>query len=199
MDTQTVHAYDTRAAAYAQEWHTQPAPGDMYALLERYFKPGPTADVGCGAGRDTAWLAAHGYDACGFDASEGLLEAARALHPGLRFEHAVLPELANVASGAYENVLCETVIMHLDPAAVTPAVQRLLDITRAGGTVYLSWRVTEDASQRDGNGRLYAAFDKAAVLDALSVDDTVLFDREEVSASSGKRIHRLIVRKGGTA
>src|SRR5205814_4981542 len=105
-----------------------------------------------------------------------------------------LPELAGVERGAYENVLCETVVMHLPPAQVAAATRSLAELLRPGGTLYLSWRVTAGESLRDPAGRLYAAFDAEVVRTALAGLD-VLLDREDVSASSGKRIHRLIVRR----
>ncbi len=195
MDKITLAAYDADAAAYAAEWLAQEPPEDMHALLRAHFTPGPTADVGCGAGRDTAWLAAHGFDARGFDASEGLLAEARAAWPALRFELAVLPELEGVERGAFQNVLCETVIMHLDPAQVGASVRSLLSLLRPGGTLYLSWRVTDGASRRDPAGRLYAAFDSATVTDALALGDAILHDEERTSVSSGKGVRRLIVRR----
>ncbi len=94
MDRTTLDAYDRHAADYAREWDEQPPPDDMYVLLERYFEPGPTADVGCGAGRDVAWLARRGFDACGYDGSASLIAEARRSHPALRFEQALLPALA---------------------------------------------------------------------------------------------------------
>lgn len=195
MDATTLAAYDSNAAAYVAEWLAQEPPGDMYALLRAHFTPGPTADIGCGAGRDTAWLAAHGFDARGFDASEGLLAQARTAHPALHFDHATLPELDDVARGAFQNVLCETVIMHLDPAQVGASVRSLLVLLRPGGTLYLSWRVTDDASRRDPAGRLYAAFDKTAVANELAPGDAILHDEERVSLSSGKRVQRLVIRR----
>ena len=56
-DPATLAAYDRAAADYAEERHAQPPPADMQALLLAHFRPGATADIGCGAGRDTAWLA----------------------------------------------------------------------------------------------------------------------------------------------
>ena len=196
MDAPTLAAYDANAAEYAADWLAQDAPEDMYALLRTHFTPGPTADIGCGAGRDTAWLAAHGFEARGFDASAGLLAQARAAHPALRFDEASLPELAGVERGAFRNVLCETVIMHLAPAQIGPSVRSLLALLRPGGTLYLSWRVTDDDSKRDPAGRLYAAFDKRVVTDELAPADAILHDEERVSVSSGKRVQRLIVRRG---
>jgi SAM-dependent methyltransferase len=195
MDRATLDAYNAAAPDFARDWSEQPAPVDLHALVQRFFVPGPTADIGCGSGREVAWLAANGFPAStGFDPSDGLLREARAHHPGLQFKQAALPELVGIADASFANVLCETVIMHLSPAAIAPSVARLVAILRPGGILYLSWRVTRGADQRDGQGRLYAAFPAALVIDALA-GATVLLDEETISASSGKAIHRVIARK----
>src|SRR5689334_7163685 len=122
MDRPTVTAYDTSAAAFAADWHSQPPPTDLHALVRRFFQPGGrTADVGCGSGREVAWLDANGFPATGFDPSEGLLAQARALYPALTFVPAALPDLAGVADASFDNVLCETVLMHLRRDLVAPA------------------------------------------------------------------------------
>jgi SAM-dependent methyltransferase len=198
MDRRTEEIYDREAGAFAADWHAQPAPVDLHDTVRRFFRPGVTADIGCGSGRDTAWLAANGYDVTGYDTSAGLLAEARRRYPGLRFVHASLPTLAGVAEGACANVLCETVIMHLPPAAIAPSVRRLLAILSPGGTLYLTWRVTEGTDQRDAHGRLYAAFDPAVVRAAID-DAALLLDEDVTSASSGKRIHRIVARKAGAA
>jgi SAM-dependent methyltransferase len=194
MDHSTLAAYDADAAAFAEEWHEQPPPEDLHVLIRRFFQPGLTADIGCGSGREVAWLDANGYPAIGYDASEGLLAQARARYPGLRFEAAALPELAGIADARFDNVLCETVIMHLGRDAIAPSVRRLMGILKPGGVLYLSWRVTDGADVRDTHGRLYTAFDKSLVLGQLSAAAIVL-DEAVVSASSGKKIHRIVARK----
>ncbi len=199
MDERTLAAYDSASAQFARDWRDQPAPVDLYELLRTHFRSGPTVDIGCGSGRDAAWLAANGYEASGYDASEGLLRQARASYPGIRFGLAALPELSGLAAGAYENVLCETVIMHLDPRVVGPATRRLLALLRPSGTLFLSWRVSEAGSMRDQLGRLYAAFDKRRVSDEIAAGDTILLDQEDVNLSSGKKVHRLIVRRSSGA
>jgi SAM-dependent methyltransferase len=195
MDRPTLAAYDRDAAAFATDWHEQPAPTDLYGLVERFFiEGGLTADIGCGSGRELAWLNGHGFPAKGFDASEGLLAEARRRYPELGFARADLPELRGIAANVYDNVLCETVIMHLDRAQIAPSVRRLLDIVRPGGILYLSWRVTAGDDQRDKHERLYAGFEASLVLAELA-DATTLLDEEVVSASSAKVIHRVVVRK----
>jgi SAM-dependent methyltransferase len=159
-----------------------------------FIKGGTTADIGCGSGREVAWLNANGFPAQGFDASSGLLAEARARYPDLKFALAELPELRGIAANTYDNLLCETVIMHLDRALIAPSLRRMLDVVKPGGFFYLSWRVTEGADQRDQHDRLYAAFEVSLVSAELS-DATVLLDEEVVSDSSGKIVHRIVVRK----
>jgi SAM-dependent methyltransferase len=198
MDRLTRTAYDNDAAAFARDWHEQPAPIDLQEIVTRFFiKGGSSADIGCGSGREVAWLNANGFPAVGFDASEGLLAEARSRYPDLNFAWAELPALRGIAADSYDNVLCETVIMHLDRTRIAPSVRRMLDIVKPGGIFYLSWRVTEDADQRDKHHRLYAAFD-ASLVRAELTSATPLLDEEVVSASSGKKIHRIVVKKNGT-
>jgi SAM-dependent methyltransferase len=196
-DADTIRAYDKDAAAFARDWEdNQPAPDDLYAALMEHFRPGPTADIGCGSGRDAAWLAARGFDVIGVDASAGLLAEAARRHPEVRFVHDTLPALAMLEAGAYANMLCETVLMHLPPDDAIAAARRLAALLAPGGTLYLSWRVTEAADARDKTGRLYAAFEAQAVKDALDGLE-LLADERIVSASSGRVVHRLVARRGG--
>ncbi len=138
MDNSTLAAYNCHSVAFAKEWDEQPPPSDLRAVVRQYFRPGLTADVGCGSGRDAAWLSGNGYPAIGFDPSEGLLQEARQRHPGVRFQCGALPDLAGAADGSFVNVLCETVIMHLDPGIIAPSVRRLMALLETGGTLYLS-------------------------------------------------------------
>jgi SAM-dependent methyltransferase len=194
MDAATLSAYDTGAAAFAQDWHEQPPPADLHDIVRRFFRPGATADIGCGSGRDVAWLSANGFPTVGYDPSAGLLAQARARYVDLAFHSAALPTLEGIADTSFVNVLCETVIMHLPREDVAPSVRRLMAILAPAGTLYLSWRVTPGADLRDGHGRLYGAFDADIVHRALG-GATVLLDEEALSASSGKVIHRLVARK----
>ncbi|NEV02360.1 methyltransferase domain-containing protein [Bradyrhizobium uaiense] len=166
--------------------------GDLVGIFSK--RGAATADIGCGSGREVAWLNANGFPAEGFDASEGLLAEARSRYPRLSFARAELPDLRGIASGSFDNVLCETVIMHLDPTLIAPSVRRMFELVKPGGVFYLSWRVTAGYDARDAHGRLYAAFDTALVRAELAGAE-LLLDAEVVSASSGKVIHRIVARQ----
>ncbi len=198
MDRKTLAAYDEGAAGFARDWHEQPPPSDLHALVRRFFHAaGRTADIGCGSGREAAFLAANGFDPVGYDASEALLGEARQRYPALRFERALLPDLSGLPEARFDNVLCETVIMHLPREQIAQAVQRLMALLKPDGILYLSWRVTEGADLRDQAGRLYTAFDSGLARAALG-SATMLLDDEPVSLSSGRKIHRIVARKAAT-
>ena len=183
MDCRTIETCTSGAASYAAEWANQPAPDDLYARLTLYFRPqGRTVDIGCGSGRDGAWLNAHGYPTAGYDASEGLVRQAAAGYPQYDFGLATLPELKGVSTASFDNVLCETVIMHLPIGQFGPACRRLVELLKPGGVLYLSWRVTGGGSARDPAGRLYSAFDPALVTDALE-GATIALDEEALTSS----------------
>jgi SAM-dependent methyltransferase len=197
MDLKTLSAYDHDAPVFAKDWHEQPPPTDLQTAVRQFFKPERTADIGCGSGRDTAWLNDNGYPAIGYDASKGLLAEARRRYPQWRFLLNALPELYGIADNSFANILCETVIMHLQPEAISPSVRKIMGILEPGGTLYLTWRVTEGADLRDAHGRLYTAFDSSLVFQALPKEN-ILLDEQVTSASSGKIIHRVVARKSRT-
>ena len=104
MDRATVGAYDAGAAGFAKDWHDQPAPVDLHALVKRFFHPGRTADVGCGSGREVAFLAANGFDAVGYDASDALLEQPDAIGRGFHRLVGTLDTLLSVDERAPASV-----------------------------------------------------------------------------------------------
>jgi ubiquinone/menaquinone biosynthesis C-methylase UbiE len=198
MDQETLDAYDREAATFAANWHAQPMADDLQAAVRQFFRPGPTADIGCGSRRDTAWLDRHGFPAIGYDPSQGLLAQARRRYSAIRFRQAALPELDGIEARSFTNVLCETVIMHLAPATIPASIRRLLAILEPCGTLYLSWRVADGGDRRDGHGRLYVSFDPGLVLSALTPAE-VLLDEQVRSVASGKVIRRMVARKSAPA
>lgn len=191
----TLAAYAAHASEFVDEWINQPTPVDLQADLKQWFiAAGITADIGCGSGREVAWLSDQGWPCVGYDASPELLALAQERFPKLDLRASRLPELAEIRDGSYDNVLCETVLMHLPVGVVPAAVRSLLRILRPGGVLYMSWRVTEGGDFDDERGRHYTSFPASVVTAALS-DADVLHQEERTSQSSGKRIAIAVARK----
>lgn len=155
MDEQTIAAYEARATDFAER-HRAIQPLELYRVVLGHFHPGErTADIGCGCGRDVAWLHQQDFRVTGYDASDEMLAAARAAYPQLAFQRAALPELIEIDTGVYGNVLCSAVLMHLPREQLITAVLALARILRVGGRLVLAYRASRGDQEREPDGRLF--------------------------------------------
>ncbi len=171
QDRQTLNHYQQHATSVCQQYRAT-TPHALYHVIGQVFHPAqPTADIGCGSGRDVAWLTAQGYPTVGYDASGAMLTAARANYPGIRVYAASLPMLTGIADASYANVLCSATLMHLPAGAVAPALGHVARILRRGGRVLLSFRHSRAATEREADGRLYTTLTVNGLSPLLRVAD----------------------------
>lgn len=160
MDAQTAAAYERDAGRYAAGFEGL-APADLpyLALAATFFRAGETvADIGCGSGRDAAWLQAQGYAVTAYDSSAAMLAEAHRLHPGLQLAQATLPDLAEIPAGVrYRNILCSAVLMHLPAEQPLAAVFRLAELLAPGGRLVLTYRYSRLDTTRESDGRLFTS------------------------------------------
>jgi len=198
LDKKTLDAYNSKATEYVNTWLSQPTPLEIHDLVKTYFlKDKPTADIGCGSGREVAWLNESGYPAIGFDASKSLISIAKKQFPNFKFLQSALPKLVEIPNQAYANVLCETVIMHLPKDEIAASVQSLFRILKHHGVLSLSWRLSANAeNSRESDGRLYTQIEFSDITSALvHIPNKVLYQNETLSASSGKTIRQMVFKK----
>ncbi len=136
-------AYDAVARTYADRLADEldAEPFDRW-LLERVADDAagdPVADVGCGPGHVTAYLASLGCDAHGLDGSAEMVAVARERFPGVPFEVGDLRRLLRpqTASG-WGGVVARDALVHLDPAELGDAVASLVRVLRPGGRLLLT-------------------------------------------------------------
>lgn len=118
--------YDLVAADYADLLRDnlagKPADRAMLALFADLVRAGadegaeagsaPVADIGCGPGRITPYLAGLGLDVFGIDLSPGMIEVARREHPELRFEVGTMTAL-NLENDSLAGALGWYSLIHL--------------------------------------------------------------------------------------
>ncbi|MGW6718666.1 class I SAM-dependent methyltransferase [Streptomyces sp. NPDC054995] len=147
-------SYDTVAADYAT-FVKDPGALDplsravlaAFAELVTASGLGPTADVGCGPGKVTAYLSGLGVDAFGVDLSPRMVELARAAHPDLRFDVGAMSALA-ADDGELGGVLAFYSTHHLPPESLPGAFAEFLRALAPGGHLLLVTRVGEEEHQR---------------------------------------------------
>jgi SAM-dependent methyltransferase len=154
-DIPTIQAYDTRSAAYADRFE-RIVPMALYRWARTFFHAGaPTADIGCGSGRDVVWLQSQGFPTTGYDASTAMLDEARRRHPGIAVKQDSLPELASIADASVANIWCCAVLMHLPADDLITAALNLARILRDDGRIIVSYRASATGSEREADGRLF--------------------------------------------
>ncbi len=138
LDHQTQAAYDQIAAEYAAR-QTEEPPAELIpfaaGLLARMPSGTRLLDLGCGPGRDLAWLAAQGADAVGCDLSAGMLAQARARgsRPLVQADMRRLP----FAAGTFGGIWCCASFLHLPKADAPGALAEMRRVLVPGGSLFL--------------------------------------------------------------
>jgi len=97
------------------------------------------ADVGCGTGRATAFLAKHDLDVVGLDVSPAMLDAARIAHPEIRFEEGRLDDLP-VEDASLAGVVCWYSIIYTPPERLGDVFTELSRVLNPGGHLLLGFQ-----------------------------------------------------------
>jgi SAM-dependent methyltransferase len=113
------------------------------ALIDGFLElagPGLVADVGCGPGHVTRYLAARHPDVVGLDLSDGMLTVARQRAPRLPFAVADMRTLP-VAAGALAGAIALYSIIHLDPAGRAAASREFARVLHPGGWLLMAFHI----------------------------------------------------------
>jgi ubiquinone/menaquinone biosynthesis C-methylase UbiE len=132
------------AARYSHELVTKPLDRAVLAAFAQIVGPGARVlDVGCGPGRVTAALAAHGLDVCGVDLSPGMLAVARAEYPGLDFREGCMTRL-EVSDATLAGLVAWYSLIHL-PDELLPAVfDEFHRVLAPGGHLLMGFQVGDE-------------------------------------------------------
>ena len=157
MDRQTIDVYNSQARDLSAQYRSLHPDALLDTVRGFFHRGGETADIGCGSGRDVAWLQAQGFDAIGYDASPNMLACARTSYPDCSFIESALPDLRGVADARFANILCSGVLMHVPRSDLISAVFNLARVLRSDGRLILSYRASRSDEEREPDGRLFTS------------------------------------------
>lgn len=114
-------------------------------LLDRFATSvtGPACDLGCGPGQIARYLSERGVDVCGIDLAPEMVEQARRLNPGIRFERGNMLSL-DVADGALGGIAAFYSIIHIPRAEVIAALGEMKRVLRPEGLLLLSFHIGDE-------------------------------------------------------
>ncbi|MEV5382486.1 methyltransferase domain-containing protein [Streptomyces sp. NPDC052721] len=143
--TDTRAFYDTIAENYADHFRDPLAERPLErALLSAYAEQvgphGTVADLGCGPGDITAYLAGLGLSVFGLDLSDAMIAIARRQHPALRFEQGSMRELS-VADGSLAGVVSWYSSIHTPVDELPDLFTEFHRVLGSGGRLLLAFQV----------------------------------------------------------
>lgn len=137
-------AYDAVARDYqsrfAQELEARPLERGLLQALVELAGPGMIADIGCGPGHITEFLARRHTSVLGVDLSPQMIAVAQESYPEIPFLVASMLDLP-VVSDAWAGVAALYSIIHLDEAQRIQAFVELARVLRRDGWLLLAFHV----------------------------------------------------------
>jgi len=166
-------AYDVVARAYAAQLGDEldGKPLDR-ALLEAFVEfagAGMVADVGCGPGHVTRFLAARHAEVVGIDLSSGMIAFAHERAPELAFAVGSMLRLP-VAGGAWAGAVAMYSIIHLTVVERALACREFARALRAGGWLLVAFHISSDEFAMGAVSHVTSWFGESVDLDGFFLD-----------------------------
>jgi len=144
LSLQAIESYDHSAADLCAGYQSLGTDSVHAAALDLFPRGAAVLDVGCGSGRDAAWLADRGNLVVAADASEGMLGEARRIHGEDRviWVKDSLPRLSAIRglNVWFDFILLSAVWMHVHPADRPEAIGALSSLLANGGKCVITLR-----------------------------------------------------------
>ena len=109
---------------------------------------GIVCDLGCGPGHVARYLHERGAKVVGVDLSPAMIERARALTPGVRFEAGDMRAL-DVPDGAWQSIVAMYSIIHIVPDSLAGAFREMRRVLAPGGSLLASFHIGSEIFHRD--------------------------------------------------
>ena len=138
-------SYDAVAEKYADGFRDElaykPLDQALLACLIEQAGPGaPIADLGCGPGHVSAWLASHGAAAVGIDLSAGMIAIGRRDYPGVEFRQGDFLRLP-AGDGEFGAAVALYSIIHLEPGELRRAFAEIRRVLRPSGLLLVAFHI----------------------------------------------------------
>lgn len=144
-------AYDQMVEAYARRNHAGMA-DNLVTLAQQLISEAGShvhiLDVGCGTGRDIAWLEAQGVTVTGIDLSAGMLAYARQ-HVAGGLAQMNMQQLA-FQTGQFDGVWCCASLLHLPKQAAPEALREMRRVLKTNCRLALSVQAGTGEGWEDG-------------------------------------------------
>ncbi|MDY6895074.1 MAG: class I SAM-dependent methyltransferase [Thermotogota bacterium] len=161
MDNSTIHYYNLAATSLIGRYESAEMAETHDSLLRHIPRGTRVLEIGCGSGRDAAFLFSEGYDVTAIDPSSKMIEATLRQHPELggrvHCSGLPLPQGHSLLSRVFDAAIAIAVVMHMSDADLIESAVQVRNVLSLKGVfiVSSSFGRKEVNEARDSNGRLY--------------------------------------------
>ena len=148
MNNSTLKYYQQNAKALATRYEAADV-AQMQTMLTACFAEYSTLlEIGCGSGRDAAFMLSHGYEVTAVDGSREMIESAMKHHPELadRLLEVRLPAGLNSAftPDSYDGIFSIATLMHLPEDDIWATLTAIATMLRPNGRFFFSVSIARD-------------------------------------------------------
>jgi cyclopropane fatty-acyl-phospholipid synthase-like methyltransferase len=151
MNTSTIHYYKTHSKNLAKRYESAVVT-ELHNFLKSVFPSGAKLlEIGCGTGRDAAYLLSNGFDVVATDGVQEMLESAVSHHPELlgRLHKIYLPDDLSDMHGPFDGVYSIATLMHLSRPAILDVFSNIRNLVTTEGRFFFSVPLKRDDVQTD--------------------------------------------------
>lgn len=193
------------AASFRDELEHKPLDRALLAcLIEQAGDGAPIADLGCGPGHVSAWLAARGVTAVGIDLSPAMIAVGRREYPEVEFREGDFLKLP-ASDSEFAAVVAFYSVIHLEPGELGRAFGEIRRALRPGGLVLASFHIGSEVRHMaewwgrpvDVDFRFFEPAHIAAAMEQADLRTEVLLERTSYPEEVETRRGYLLARRQG--
>ncbi|SDC89722.1 Trans-aconitate methyltransferase [Paenibacillus sp. UNCCL117] len=153
----------------------------IHTLLTEFHTGKTVLDVGCGPGREVAYLNQAGYEAVGLDNSEEMLSWARGHAPGSQFVYGNQADFS--LQRQFDVLYCvgSTFLYNFTNEAILASLQCFRQHLRAGGLLYLDMRNAAFFLTEEGQRWLSEELTEQTAVDGITLSLRTRFSIDPVN------------------
>ena len=170
MNQTTLKYYEKNGKNIAQRYESADV-SDLHRVLNASFKsPATLLELGCGSGRDAAFMTKQGFTVTAVDGSAAMIESAVNHHPELSgcLHTLQLPEGLSGIFGIFDGVFSIAALMHFSRPHIEAILKQVNALLVPKGTFFFSVPIQRDDVRNDefdAKGRRFTTMTEAKWLD----------------------------------
>lgn len=140
MTNETLKYYDNNAYLLAKRYENAEISSVWERIDEAFCSGEKVLEIGCGSGRDTAYMHEKGLDVFAIDGSFGLIKQALVKHPELtgRISQTILPSVFPFSDSSFEGIVSIACLMHFKPSHIREILTEICRVSKRKAVLVIS-------------------------------------------------------------